>query len=92
MNATKIKRAFGEWIDYVKSDRSTWTPPNEEIFVLLRTPYKNPDGSPFFYMTKAVRVAPTRMRNLAIPEGRRGDYFDICLVVRWKNADPYPRR
>lgn len=84
MENLKIRKHFGEWIDYDKSDRRTWTPPYQEVEVMIRTPFKNPDGTPFFYCPKAMRVAPMRMRNLCIPEGRKGAYFDVCKVVRWR--------
>lgn len=80
----KIKKAFGEWIDYNAKDRKTWTPPNQEVQVMIRTPYKNEDGSPFFYCPKAVRIAPTRMQNLCIPKGRRGAFFHVCKVIKWR--------
>jgi len=84
MESLRLKKAFGEWIEYDKGDRKTWTPPNQEVQVMIRTPYKNEDGSPFFYCPKAVRIAPTKMQNLCIPEGRRGSFFHVCKVYKWR--------
>lgn len=80
----KHRWAIGEWVDYDRKDRKTWTPPNEIVQVMIRTSYKNEDGTTFFYCPTAMRIAPAKMRNLCIPEGRKGSYFDVCRVLRWR--------
>ncbi len=87
MSKVRLQKAFCEWIEYDKNNKKTWTPPNVEVFVEIRTPYKDYLGQDFFYRPKAIRVAPQKMRNLCVPLGRKGAYFDVCRVLRWKYAE-----
>ena len=75
------------WVTVNKDDKRTRIPPEVEVIVMIRTPYKDWLGNPFWYCPKAIRISPTRMRNLCIPQGRRGSFFPVSRVVRWRYAD-----
>ena len=87
MGKLKAQKLFGKCIEYDRRSKKTWTPPNEPVQVMIRTPYKDENGKPFFYCPKAMRIAPSKMRNLCIPEGRRGAYFHVCRVLKWRFLD-----
>lgn len=76
-----------EWVTVDVSDRRTRVPTEREVIVMIRTPYKDWRGDPFWYCPKAIKVAPGEMRNLCIREGRKGVFFSETRVVRWRYAD-----
>ena len=76
-----------EWVTVDVSDKRTRVPVEREVIVMIRTPYKDALGNPFWYCPKAIKVAPGKMRNLCIREGRKGVFFSESRVVRWRYAD-----
>lgn len=83
-NLVKARLAFGEWVEYDKKDKHTRVPLETPVQVMIRTPYKTETGEPFYYCPKAKKVSPWKMRNLSIPLGRRGCYFDVRRILKWR--------
>lgn len=77
---------YGEWVTYDPKNPKTRVPAQQEVIVMIRTPYKYDNGDTFFYCPKAIKVTTVKMRNLCIPEGRKGCYFDVCRVLRWRRV------
>ncbi len=87
MSRHDLQKAFCEWIEFDKKNPRTRIPPEQEVIVEIRTPYKDYLGEDFFYRPKAIKISPTRLRNLCVPTGRPGMYIDVCRVLRWKYAE-----
>ena len=81
------KRTPRGWVTVEKDNKKTTVPPMVEVLVQIRTPYKDENGDPFWYLPKAIRTSPTRMRNLCIQEGRKGSFFPVSRVIRWRYAE-----
>jgi hypothetical protein len=75
------------WITYDKGSKATRIPPEEEVLVELRTPFKDTTGKPVFYCTRAKRITPNRMVIVKQPKHQTPKYFDVCCVVRWARVD-----
>lgn len=83
----KRTTAFGGWVVYDKNNPRTRIPAEREVIVEIRTPFKDHLGREFFYRPKVIKLSPTRLRNLCVPDGNPGMYIDVCRVLAWKYAE-----